>query len=92
MSERTTEQLVRDLAQDAPAVRPIPRVRSVAAGVLAMWLLALALMWVVGPPPADFLRAAAMRLTNEVTMEDGRRFVRVFVEVTGKPPSTTEPH
>lgn len=40
----------------------------------------------------DFLRAAAMRLTNEVTMEDGRRFVRVFVEVTGKPPSTTEPH
>jgi GMP synthase PP-ATPase subunit len=41
---------------------------------------------------ADFLRAAAMRLTNEVRMEDGRRFVRVFVEVTGKPPSTTEPH
>jgi GMP synthase (glutamine-hydrolysing) len=41
---------------------------------------------------ADFLHAAAMRLTNEVTMEDGRRFVRVFVEVTGKPPSTTEPH
>lgn len=41
---------------------------------------------------ADFLRAAALRLTNEITMEDGRRFVRVFVEVTGKPPSTTEPH
>jgi hypothetical protein len=33
-----------------------------------------------------------MRLTNEVTMGDGTRFVRVFVEVTGKPPSTTEPH
>ena len=39
-----------------------------------------------------FLRDAAMRLTNEVTMDDGTRFVRVFVEATGKPPSTTEPH
>ena len=41
---------------------------------------------------ADFLKEAARRLTNEVTMCDGTRFVRVFVEVTGKPPSTTEPH
>ncbi len=40
----------------------------------------------------DFLREAALRLTNEVSMQDGTRFVRVFVEVTGKPPSTTEPH
>jgi len=39
-----------------------------------------------------FLQDAARRLTNEVTMEDCTRFVRVFVEVTGKPPSTTEPH
>ena len=39
-----------------------------------------------------FLQDASTRLTNEVTMEDGTRFVRVFVEVTGKPPSTTEPH
>ncbi len=39
-----------------------------------------------------FLQEAALRLTNEVTMEDGTRFVRVLVEVTGKPPSTTEPH
>jgi GMP synthase (glutamine-hydrolysing) len=39
-----------------------------------------------------FLHDAAMRLTNEIIMEDGTRFVRVFVEVTGKPPSTTEPH
>ena len=39
-----------------------------------------------------FLQDAARRLTNEVTMPDGTRFVRVFVEVTGKPPSTTEPH
>lgn len=39
-----------------------------------------------------FLQDAALRLTNEVTLEDGTRFVRVFVEVTGKPPSTTEPH
>ncbi|MGQ4810160.1 GMP synthase [glutamine-hydrolyzing] [Candidatus Entotheonellaceae bacterium PAL068K] len=39
-----------------------------------------------------FLQEAARRLTNEVTLEDGTRFVRVFVEVTGKPPSTTEPH
>jgi GMP synthase PP-ATPase subunit len=39
-----------------------------------------------------FLRHAAIRLTNEVTMDDGTRFVRVFVEITGKPPSTTEPH
>ncbi len=39
-----------------------------------------------------FLQEAALRLTNEVAMQDGTRFVRVFVEVTGKPPSTTEPH
>lgn len=39
-----------------------------------------------------FLQDAARRLTNEITMPDGTRFVRVFVEVTGKPPSTTEPH
>jgi GMP synthase (glutamine-hydrolysing) len=39
-----------------------------------------------------FVQDAARRLTNEVTMDDGTRFVRVFVEVTGKPPSTTEPH
>ena len=39
-----------------------------------------------------FLQEAARRLTNEITMDDGTRFVRVFVEVTGKPPSTTEPH
>lgn len=32
------------------------------------------------------------RLTSEVQMEDGTRFVRVFYELTGKPPSTTEPH
>ena len=38
------------------------------------------------------IKDAARRLTNEVTMADGTRFVRVFVEVTGKPPSTTEPH
>jgi GMP synthase (glutamine-hydrolysing) len=39
-----------------------------------------------------FLQEAARRLTNEIAMDDGTRFVRVFVEVTGKPPSTTEPH
>jgi GMP synthase (glutamine-hydrolysing) len=39
-----------------------------------------------------FLQDAALRLTNEVIMDDGTRFVRVFVEITGKPPSTTEPH
>ena len=39
-----------------------------------------------------FLQEAARRLTNEISMSDGTRFVRVFVEVTGKPPSTTEPH
>lgn len=39
-----------------------------------------------------FLQDAAQRLTSEVSMSDGTRFVRVFVEVTGKPPSTTEPH
>jgi GMP synthase (glutamine-hydrolysing) len=44
------------------------------------------------PFSQEFLRDAALRLTNEITMEDGTRFVRVFVEVTGKPPSTTEPH
>lgn len=41
---------------------------------------------------AAFLRDVARRLTTEVTMADGTRFVRVFVEITGKPPSTTEPH
>lgn len=34
----------------------------------------------------------AHRLTSEVRMEDGTRFSRVGYEITGKPPSTTEPH
>jgi len=59
VSDRTTEQLVRDLARDVPPVRPIPRVRSVAAGVLAMWLLAWALTWILGPPSVDFVRDVA---------------------------------
>jgi hypothetical protein len=59
VSDRTTEQLVRDLALDVPPVRPIPRVRSVAAGVLAMWLLAWALTWILGPPSVDFVRDIA---------------------------------
>jgi GMP synthase (glutamine-hydrolysing) len=39
-----------------------------------------------------FLQEAALRLTNEIVMDDETRFVRVFLEITGKPPSTTEPH
>lgn len=32
------------------------------------------------------------RLTTETKMPDGTRFVRVYDEITPKPPSTTEPH
>lgn len=40
----------------------------------------------------EFLDEIATRLNSEVTMDDGTRFVRVYYELTGKPPSTTEPH
>ncbi len=43
-------------------------------------------------PSPECLDELAHRLTTEVTMPDGTPFVRVFYEITGKPPSTTEPH
>jgi hypothetical protein len=38
MSERETRELIRDLAGDLAPVRPLPRVRFVAAAVLLLWL------------------------------------------------------
>jgi GMP synthase (glutamine-hydrolysing) len=43
-------------------------------------------------PSVAFLRELAHRLTTETSMPDGTPFVRVSYEITGKPPSTTEPH
>ena len=48
MSGRTTEQLLHELSQNLPPVRPIPRIRSVLAVVLAAWLGAIALDWRYG--------------------------------------------
>ncbi|MEK7072998.1 MAG: hypothetical protein AAB974_00975 [Patescibacteria group bacterium] len=43
-------------------------------------------------PKNAFLDELQMRLTTETRMPDGTPFVRVFYEITPKPPSTTEPH
>jgi hypothetical protein len=40
--------MLRELARDLKPVRPIPRLRTVAAGVLAVWLLALVVDWILG--------------------------------------------
>ncbi len=46
----------------------------------------------VKPITAEFQAELSARLVGETSMENGTRFVRVFYELTGKPPSTTEPH
>ncbi len=43
-------------------------------------------------PSWAFLREITARLTTEIAMPDGTPFDRVYYEITGKPPSTTEPH
>lgn len=43
-------------------------------------------------PSWEFQEELTHRLVTEVTMPDGTPFVRVAYEITGKPPSTTEPH
>jgi hypothetical protein len=40
--------MLRELARDLKPVRPIPRLRTVAAGVLTVWLLALVVTWIQG--------------------------------------------
>jgi len=37
MSQPSSEQLIHDLAQDAPAVRRIPRLRVIALVVVGVW-------------------------------------------------------
>jgi hypothetical protein len=50
MSERTTEGLVRELARDLRRVRRIPRLGTVAAAALTLWLAALGIeTWLGGP-------------------------------------------
>jgi hypothetical protein len=56
VSDRSTEQLVHDLARDVPPVRPILPLRAVLAGVVAVWAIAVALMWILGAPSDDFVR------------------------------------
>jgi GMP synthase (glutamine-hydrolysing) len=43
-------------------------------------------------PTWAFMQELSHRLTSETRMLDGTPFVRVGYEVTGKPPSTVEPH
>lgn len=43
-------------------------------------------------PKNAFQDELQMRLTTETRTPDGTPFVRVFYEITPKPPSTTEPH
>jgi hypothetical protein len=58
VSERSTEQLVHELAQDVPPVRPIPCLRRVMAAVVIAWVIAVALMWLLSGLPPDLLRSA----------------------------------
>ena len=54
MSARSTEPLLRELARDLQPVQPLPRLRSVAAGTLLIWLLALFVDWMFGGPSPRF--------------------------------------
>lgn len=51
MSARPTEPMLRELASDLKPVRPIPRLRTVAVAVLAVWLLAVVVDWILGGAP-----------------------------------------
>ena len=57
MSERSTEQLIHDLAQDVPPVRRIPALRAVMTAVVAGWAIAVAVTWISGMPLIDFVRS-----------------------------------
>jgi hypothetical protein len=61
MSGRSTEPLLRELARDLKPVRPLPRLRSVAAGLLLIWLLALFVDWMFGGPSPRFAEEALWR-------------------------------
>ncbi|MFQ5417290.1 MAG: hypothetical protein ACE5FL_09615 [Myxococcota bacterium] len=49
MTRRSTDQLIHDLAQAPPPVRPIPRLRSVTLVLVAAWLLAAVGMFAMVP-------------------------------------------
>jgi hypothetical protein len=57
MSERSTEQLIHDLAQDVSPVRRIPALRAVMTAVVAGWAIAVAGTWIFGSPLLDFVRS-----------------------------------
>lgn len=57
MSERSTEQLIHDLARDVPPVRRIPALRTEMTAVVAVWAIAVAGMWIFGTPLFDFVRS-----------------------------------
>ena len=44
MSQQSTEQLIHDLAQDAPAVRRSPRLRVIALVIVGVWAVAVVLI------------------------------------------------
>jgi hypothetical protein len=54
-----TEQRIRELARDLTPVKPIPRLRTAAASVLAIWALVLAADWATGGAGPRPLRDAA---------------------------------
>jgi hypothetical protein len=56
VSKQSTEQLIHDLVEEVPPVRRIPALRSVMMGVVAVWAIAVALMWIFGMPLLDFVR------------------------------------
>ena len=61
MSVQSTEPLLRELARDLEPVQPIPRLRTVATGVLLIWLLALFVDWMFGAPSPRFAEGELWR-------------------------------
>ncbi len=57
MRSRSTESLLRELAEGLPAVRPLSGIPSVAAGIFAVSGVAIALNGLLGFPVPDFSRA-----------------------------------
>lgn len=50
MSTRSMEEQIREIARNLTPVRPIPRLRSVAAAAVALWLAVIAAHWIFADP------------------------------------------
>jgi hypothetical protein len=77
VSDRSTDQLIHDLVQEVPPVRRIPALRVVMTGVVVVWAIAVALMWIFGVPLPDLVRGIPWGDPKFVSILVGLLFVGV---------------